>query len=310
MTECERLIEKGIVTTDFFKEEIMDDFLVSTERKKVWAIELDLYLEFAKVCKKNNLKYFTDGGTTLGAVRHKGFIPWDDDIDVCMPREDYEKFIRLSSEFREPYFLQNSHTDSNHAFSFTRLRNSNTCVVMRKFQYCHFNQGIYIDIFPLDNEFYDTYFDRRKKMEKLVMRGSAFMRKNYPEKEPRDIELIDKYLPEFSSSEENYDEINKFAMENINANTEYVSLIVSTKYAPEKKIWPKYIFDDYVESDFCGHKVRIPKGYDEQLKIYFGNYWEFPPVESRGGWHDDLTFYPDEKYEEFFNTNYWEKEKI
>ena len=94
MTECERIIKEGILPETFIKPETICDFYVDEMRKKIWAIEIDLYLELEKVCKKHNLRFYAIGGSILGAVRHNGFIPWDDDMDVCMPREDYEKLWR------------------------------------------------------------------------------------------------------------------------------------------------------------------------------------------------------------------------
>jgi lipopolysaccharide cholinephosphotransferase len=102
MTEIERIKQEGWLPEKFWDEEIRNDYLVSTEMKKVWAIEMDLYREVTRVLNKYNLRYFTDGGTTLGGVRHKGFIPWDDDLDICVPREDYEKLLQLASEFKSP----------------------------------------------------------------------------------------------------------------------------------------------------------------------------------------------------------------
>ena len=111
MTEIERIVKRGVITEDFLKEEKRGDFTVTAKRKRVWAVILDLIVEFDSVCRKHNLRYFLDSGSLLGAIRHGGFIPWDDDIDVTMPREDYEKFIRLNDEFKHPYFLQTPYSD-------------------------------------------------------------------------------------------------------------------------------------------------------------------------------------------------------
>ena len=97
MTEKERIIKEGRIPEIFFEEEVRCDFLVTQDRKKLWAVLLDMLLKIDDVCKKYHLTYFLEAGTLLGAIRHKGMIPWDDDIDIFMPRKDYNKFILLSS---------------------------------------------------------------------------------------------------------------------------------------------------------------------------------------------------------------------
>ena len=93
---------------DLNRDEIRSGFLVTSHRKKLWNVQIGLVNEFARVCKKYNLKWFVIGGTLLGAVRHKGFIPWDDDFDVAMLRPDYNKFVQIAAkEFKPPYFLDN-----------------------------------------------------------------------------------------------------------------------------------------------------------------------------------------------------------
>ena len=151
MTEIERIIKKGVITKDFLKEEVRNDFRVTTERKKLWAILLDLTLEFDRVCKKHGLTYFLWSGSMLGAVRHNGFIPWDDDIDVIMPRKDYERFLLLGDEFKDPYFFQTPYTDPECCYSFVKIRNCLTTGVVDLFKYQNFNHGIWLSIMPLDN---------------------------------------------------------------------------------------------------------------------------------------------------------------
>lgn len=136
----------------FLQEEVRCGYTVSAEVKKLWTVELDLLSEFDRVCKKNGLTYFADGGTLLGAVRHQGFIPWDDDIDVIMPRKDYDKLKYIAAnEFRDPYFFQSMSSDVGLVSGGCRLRNSETTITnssewIKPFQ----NKGVFIDIFSLD----------------------------------------------------------------------------------------------------------------------------------------------------------------
>lgn len=130
---------------------------VSSETKRLWAVVLDLLHKFDMVCAKHGLKYFAISGTLIGAARHKGFIPWDDDVDVVMRRSEYEKLLRISrQEFVHPYFLQTNETDPGSARGHAQLRNSNTTGALRsdmrngKLIY-DFNQGVFMDIFPVDN---------------------------------------------------------------------------------------------------------------------------------------------------------------
>ena len=153
MTECERIIKQGVLPESFFDEELKCGFLISKERKKIWAVLLDLLIKFDSVCKKHNLSYCFTDGSLLGAVRHKGFIPWDDDLDVSMPRADYEKLQSLDYEFDNPYFLQTPYTDKGCFYSFVKIRNKNTTGLSKAFMYQGFNDGLFLDVFK--SQLYD-----------------------------------------------------------------------------------------------------------------------------------------------------------
>lgn len=118
--------------------------------KKVQTTQRNILKEFDSFCRGHNLKYSLAFGTLLGAVRHQGFIPWDDDIDVYMLREDYEKFLELRNQFNSEYYVQNYLIDESN-FPFTKVRKNNTKMVMKSAENDTYHQGVWIDIFPLDS---------------------------------------------------------------------------------------------------------------------------------------------------------------
>ena len=139
---------------EFFCEEVKWGYTVSQQMKEIWAVELDLLSELLRICEKHNIQISAVSGTLLGAVRHQGFIPWDDDIDMGMLRKDYEKLCAVASdEFKEPYFFQTEYTDHGSLRGHAQLRNSETTAILMTEQkrYLKFNQGIFIDIFPFDD---------------------------------------------------------------------------------------------------------------------------------------------------------------
>lgn len=111
-------------------------------------VELQILKDFAALCEANNLSFYITAGTLLGAVRHKGFIPWDDDIDVVMPRADFDRLMMLTAP--HGYFLQNRKSDPNYPFFFAKLRKEGTVVEEPTLTEISMHKGIYIDIFPLD----------------------------------------------------------------------------------------------------------------------------------------------------------------
>lgn len=122
------------------------------ELKKVQECEIEMLKLVDEICRKYDLTYFAIGGTALGAVRHNGMIPWDDDIDIAMPREDYNKFLKvLEKDLPEGYHVQNFFTEPKTPFYFTKIRKDNTLFVEYYLRDYPIHHGIFIDIFPFDN---------------------------------------------------------------------------------------------------------------------------------------------------------------
>lgn len=293
MTECERLIKGGKFSEDFFEPEYRNDFYVDGLRKKIWAIEIDLYLEFERVCQKHNLKYCAFFGTLLGCIRHNGFVPWDDDIDIAMPRSDYNKFISLAYEFKTPYFLQLPMTDEKSGFSIAKLRNSNTTAIAYPFRYQNMNHGIFIDINPIDKIDKKDVNVIYNRVKELALQNSAYMRLSNPNPEMDDIRRIKKWKGE--SSVDIFYKIQEICSQYAGMEKENVGLIASTIYACEKQVYLAEDFQNVVYKKFENINLPVPQGYDHILKTIYGNYMELPPLDFRNA-HASILFDPDEAY--------------
>ena len=297
-TECQRIIEEGILPGEFFQEETICDFLVTIERKKIWAISLDLLIQFDRICRKHDLKYFLAFGSLLGVVRHNGFIPWDDDLDVCMPREDYEKFVVLAqNELPSPYFLQIPGLDNDYFFSFPKIRNSNTTCISSAFRYCKFNQGIALDIFVLDNCHLHLVEKNFKKVTNLVLENSTNMRRCNPHPSEKDIERMKSF--EMRSSYEILAELETIYKEMNKKTSEYCMPSGLTIYTPQRMIYKWADVLDLINVDFYGHKVYLPQNAEAILITTYGkNYMQYPPIMERGTWHNSVLFNSDKPYDE------------
>lgn len=247
-------------------------------------VEYDLLKKFVSVCDDNNLKYFLLGGTLLGAVRHKGFIPWDDDIDVGMPRKDYEKFIKIApSQLPEYIFLQTNETDSEYPQNFAKLRNCNTTFIESSVKNLKINHGIYIDIFPLDA------FPNNKLRQKIILFKSKLLSLRISElytiKKTNNIKntrnkLIVNLMKIFYPSP--YDAVK--AKEKLNRNYENVKTDYLVNFSGawgEREISLSKWFDETVKLQFENDMFCCPKNYDEYLKQIYGDYLQLPPPEQR-----------------------------
>lgn len=293
MNEIERILSKGIIPRSFLDEEIKNDFLVDKKRKELWTVLLDLLLEFSAVCEKHHLTYYIFYGALLGAIRHRGFIPWDDDIDVAMPREDYEVFITMENEFHHPYFLQTPYTDPHYFYTFAKIRNSNTTGVIELFEYANFNHGIWLSIFPIDRWDNNGGVDRFEEIKRLATDCSTYMRIGNPRLSRRDKIRVDAYS---GNPLHDYEEIQRLASSCKDPKSQYVMTAVLTQGRYDQKLLDAADFEESVSVEFEGFCFMAPVGYDHLLRVWYDDYMQMPPKEERGLWHAGAVFDADISY--------------
>lgn len=303
MTEIEKIIKNGIVSQDFINEESRDDYIISSKIKKVWAIELDLLRKLLEVCQKHKIRAFAAFGTLLGAVRHKGFIPWDDDLDVWMLRDDYNTFLSLASkEFDSPYFVQTALNDSDYYCPFARLRNSYTTgyLVSGKNQ-C--NNGIYIDIIPIDMTEKRLFVEKIKRgwINICNVMTNAYVYNVNPSLITRVANKVLhwkvlKYDPKFI-----FRYVDKLAQRNY-VKSKKVGISIYRPYSFKKNVFDIDAFNETIYLPFENIVIPVPLGYDHILNVIYGDYMEFPPLASRGKWHN-FVFEPDVPYYEYLHLD-------
>jgi len=283
----------------FFREEIRCEYTVTELMKKIWAVNLDLYLEFVRICDKYDLKYYPYGGTLLGAVRHKGFIPWDDDMDVCMPRLEYEKFLQIApKELSLPYFLQTPFTDPYYFRTLTRLINVYTTRIPRFYKHSGESHGMMLDIFPLDDYNELTHNQDMKEIALSAKRCSQYLKRNDTGlMTPEHYSNWEKYMTNNPMKE--WENVQKIAQKYNNSGSAYYSckvfILDGRCNLPHNKKW----FETTEIVDFENQKIKIPTGYDSLLKLLYGDYMKYPPLEKRGTWHSGAIIDPEKPFTEY-----------
>lgn len=291
----------------FLQSEVRDEYLVDEKQKKIWSVELGLISELLRVCEKYDIKVAAYAGTLLGAVRHKGFIPWDDDMDVCMDRKNFEKLLHVpKEEFKSPYFLQTALSDRRYFFGYARLRNSNTTGLISYNKSKNYNNGIYIDIFVLDG-----YIEDEKKLQKQLKKRdlySSIIAQYYRDlNELRGIKkiavlLFKKIFCNCVSYEKMIERYNK-TLSMYTSETERLSILTHGEFFIKRYWCFKSDLLNLKDADFEFITVPVSENYDRILNSMYGDYMKFPPVEKRGIWHEGvLTLDPDIPYKEYIES--------
>ena len=258
-------------------------------------IVIDIIVNVDRICRDNSITYYLAFGSLIGAIRHKGIIPWDDDIDIMMPRSDYERFIdvMMKQKGESIYQVNCYETDPTFYLPWARVCN-NTTILLNRPHRIEKDLGVWIDVFPIDNapnqedrdSWYKEYQKRRLKMaytiptpyEQLNFRKQIFTKvfflrcfygvRNFLKYRDSCLEWETKF---------NGEECNEV-------------MIPYTMYGM-RCVFPKEIFDDVVEVEFEHHNFFAPKGYDQFLKIVYGDYMQLPPENKRQTHHHFTAFY-------------------
>ena len=250
-------------------------YYISSETKKVWAVEMELLNKLLEVCNKHNLKVWAEGGTLLGTVREHGFIPWDDDIDMAMLREDYDKLQAIAKdEFQAPFFFQSGYTDQ-FPCGFSKLRMDGTAAIIPHEIHQRFHQGIFIDIFC-----YDAIPDDEKQLQELKERAEKSLREmklycshyfsfTKIKRNIRTLFIVLKYkIKGFHNCFKEYDDLFKPYKIQDNRYISFMAFFFNFKKFKREKTW----YDETLYLPFEDITMPVPSGYHEILTKQYGDY--------------------------------------
>lgn len=266
---------------------MIDDKSIELSDKQLRKLQLellDLLLEFDRVCRKTNIRYFISSGTLLGAVRHKGFIPWDDDADVEMLREDYEKFKKICDDVIDHgnFFFQDNSNDPNYRWCYGKMRKQNTEYIRIGQSHLRQRTGLCIDVFPLDDvpnsNLGQRFFEKACGLCRKISWSEVGKKVSHSYIEKL-IYSIMSLIPIKFVLKLNY--IIATAM-----NSKGKKFIASYNVDSRSKYGfalPKRCYEDTVTLEFEGEKFPAPIGYDEILHIKYGDYLMLPKEENRHG---------------------------
>jgi len=253
------------------------------ETTELKSIQLEILVEVDSFCMQNGIKYSLGGGTLLGAIRHKGYIPWDDDIDLMMPREDYDRF---AATFRSATCeLQDLRKDPNVIESFLKVNRKGT--MMRDTVFGRNLWAIFIDIFPIDglpNDWQDHYQKIKRLRDNLPI-VCPFYKTVAGNKPLWYAKYIFKRIshPFIRNVLDIKNEIEDIARSAPFNSSPFAGVILGS-YG-EKEVVKKSVFDEYIELPFEGVKFPAIKDYDTYLSAIYGDYMTPPPVEKRVSHH-------------------------
>lgn len=260
-------------------------------------IEKEILFQFDSYCCENSLRYSLGGGTLLGAVRHNGFIPWDDDVDVMMPRPDYDRFLSMCKEKEPPFDVISHDSDSDyyHLFSKAQARNTYTDNGSNNKRY-----GINIDVFPIDGLGGDQHqavknFNRSSFLRELLIakKWARFSRSKTHSMIYEPIRLVLFLISRFASADKLIRKIEKIMRSIDFESSEYAGCVCGSYRTAE--IIPAEHFKHYKGILFEGRELQCIRDYDQYLRQHYGDYMKLPPKEKQVTHHTFKAYILDEE---------------
>ncbi len=291
------------IDNSYYEDEVREGFYIPGMTKRSWAVQMDVLDHVREICEKHDIKWFADCGTLLGAVRHHGFIPWDDDLDICMLKEDYDKFLSVvDDELPQGYRVLNIYKEKEYTNFITRIVNHSEINISEEF--LNDNHGFPyiagIDIFPL-HYMYDNDSDEADRLQRAKRLWE--LTQNYI-----DGRISDRNLGEISREVEKnskkrlrkdvpllnalYLAIDEVFSEADFVGTKYVSLMPVYIEYPDHK-FPVSLFNTGIDMRFEDRTIRIPAKYEDVLEIEYGKNWGVANL--KGGLHDYPCYSEQEK---------------
>ena len=255
-----------------------------TELKKLHALELEIAAEIKRICEKYRIRYFMIAGTLLGAVRHQGFIPWDEDMDFGMLRADFNRFVAACEEELdlEKYFLQTSETDPGYTYAFAKIRLNGTRIVEGLSEEAAAHQGIFVDVFPFDNVPENPILRKLHERERYVWKNLLAVKLGYHngQKRARSLQKLlgaaAAVLPAgFIRKQKDR------AFTRYNARQTKTVVTAEGSYRYYREMIPYRWTQKLCRMPFEDTEFFTFAAYDAYLKEMYGDYMQLPPEEQR-----------------------------